>query len=374
MENSSLPKITAVGTGLSPNAYTQKELLDLFKMNDPKVRSLFLNGSIERRYLTLPKLSTDGHPLKETQGDLLKKHAHIGLSMGRDAIINCLKNANAKRSEVRHICCVSSTGLLTPGFSALLIKDLGLRHDCSRLDIVGMGCNAGLNALSVVNAWAQANPGKLAILVCIETCSAAYVFDGTMRTSVVNSLFGDGAAAISVIKDKSPLQHPIFGPSILRFRSLIIPDTIDAMRYEWDESEGKFNFFLAPDVPYVVGAHATLALECLLENTGLRTQDIQHWLIHSGGKKVIDSIRINLGLTQHDVRHTIAILRNFGNVSSGSFLFSYERLLNEKSVLIGDYGIMMTMGPGSTIEMALLHWNELPLRKKNEHKYPCICN
>lgn len=358
MEHSTRPKITGVGTGLSPNVYTQKELLDFFNIIDLKIRSLFLNSSIERRHLTLPDRSESGAPIEETQGALLKKHAQVGIAMGRDAILNCLQNASAKRSDVRHICCVSSTGLLTPGLSALLIKELGLRNDCSRLDIVGMGCSAGLNALSAVNAWAQANPGQLAILVCVETCSAAYVFDGTMRTSVVNSLFGDGAAAISMIAGQSPTQSPTLGPSPLRFKSLMIPEAIDAMRYDWDESQGKFNFFLAPTVPYIIGAHATLALDCLLQETGLRTPDIKHWLIHSGGKKVIDSVRINLGLTRHDVRHTIDVLRNFGNVSSGSFLFSYERLLNEKSIQTGDYGIMMTMGPGSTIEMALLHWNE----------------
>lgn len=353
----------SVGTGLSPNAYTQKELLDLFNTTDRKIRSLFLNSAITRRHLSLPKASAHNGSLVETQGELLKKHTDIGLLMGREAILNCLKNANAKHSDIRHICCVSSTGLLTPGFSALLIKDLNLRPDCSRLDVVGMGCNAGLNALSSVNAWSLANPCQLAILVCIETCSAAYVFDGTMRSSVVNSLFGDGAAAISVVANKKSMKNTLFEPELLRFKSLMIPDAIDAMRYDWDDTHGKFNFFLAPEVPYIVGAHAPLALELLLKGTGLRKYDIKHWLIHSGGKKVIDSVRINLGLTSHDVRHTTDVLRNFGNVSSGSFLFSYERLLNEKSVSPGDYGIMMTMGPGSTIEMALLGWSE-----KNEYE------
>lgn len=347
-----LSRITAVGTGLSPKAYTQQELLDIFKITDPKICSLFLNSSIERRHLTLP---TNNIPF-ETQGELLQKHARVGLLMGREAIMNCLKNANASPTNVRHLCCVSSTGLLTPGFSALLIKELGFRRDCSRLDIVGMGCNAGLNALSMVDAWARANPGQLAILACIETCSAAYVFDGTIGTSVVNSLFGDGAAAISVIVEKDVSHPAVLRPSLLRFKSFIIPDAMDSMRYNWDDIQGKLNFFLASDVPYVIGAHAALALECLLEGTNLHMHDIKHWLIHSGGKKVIDSVRINLGLTRYDVRHTLAVLRHFGNVSSGSFLFSYERLFNEKSVLVGDYSVMMTMGPGATIEMALLRW------------------
>ena len=45
-----------------------------------------------------------------------------------------------------------------------------------------------------------------------------------------------------------------------------------------------------------------------------------------------------------------------GNLGSGSFLFSYQRLMGEGCVRPGDRCIMMTMGPGSTIETALLHW------------------
>lgn len=357
MQAHTLPKIISVGTGLSPNAYTQQELLDIFQIDDPRIRSLYLNSAIERRHLTLAPLNSNGIPSDENQGELLQKHTRIGLAMGKDAIMNCLKQANAELSDVRHICCVSSTGLITPGFSALLIKELGLRNDCSRLDVVGMGCNAGLNALASVSGWTTLHPNQLALLVCIETCSAAYVFDRTLRTSVVNSLFGDGAAAISVVTEAQESDEHVFGPSLIRFKSFIIPEEIDAMRYDWDDAHGKFNFFLAPDVPYVIGAHAELALHHLLDGMDIRSSDITHWLIHSGGKKVIDSVRVNLRLTQHDIRHTSNVLRNHGNVSSGSFLFSYEQLLCEGSVMPGDYGVMMTMGPGATIEMALLRWN-----------------
>jgi polyketide synthase Type III len=37
-------------------------------------------------------------------------------------------------------------------------------------------------------------------------------------------------------------------------------------------------------------------------------------------------------------------------------LFSYQRLLEEGRVTPGDHGVFMTMGPGSTIELALLQW------------------
>jgi 3,5-dihydroxyphenylacetyl-CoA synthase len=358
------PRLTAVGTAVPPDSYTQAELLEAFDISDARIRSVFLNGGIDRRHLVLPPAGPDGARRPETQGDLLRKHMTSGLATGAAAVQACLRRAGATLPDVRYLCCVSSTGFLTPGFSALLIKELGLTQDCARLDVVGMGCNAGLNALNAAAGWAGTHPGELAVMVCIEACSAAYVFDGTMRTSVVNSLFGDGAAAVTLIADEANGdQGGTAGgaaasgrPRLLGFASHIIPDAVGAMRYDWDEEAGRFSFYLDPEVPYVVGANAEASIDRLLDTAGLRRPDVAHWIVHSGGRKVIDSVRVNLGLSRHDVRHTLSVLRDFGNLSSGSFLFSYERLLAEKVTASGDYGVLMTMGPGSTIELALLRW------------------
>jgi predicted naringenin-chalcone synthase len=348
-----LPGVTAIGTAVPPSSYTQRELLDELAITDPRVRALFLNSAIDRRNLCLPPRSASGVRIPETQGELLRKHARVGLRTGADAISECLKEAGASTDDVRHLCCVSSTGFLTPGFSALLIKELDLARDCSRLDVVGMGCNAGLNALAATSGWAVAHPGELALVVCIETCSAAYAFDGTMRTSVVNSLFGDGAAAAAVVAGR---PDPGPGPRVLRYASRLIPEAVDAMRYDWAEDTARFSFYLDPEVPYVIGAHARPAVDRLLAGTGLRRADVDHWVVHAGGKKVVDSVRLNLGLTRYDLRHTTGVLRDHGNLSSGSFLFSLRRLLDEGRVAPGDHGVLMTMGPGSTIELALVRW------------------
>jgi polyketide synthase Type III len=357
-----VPRIAGVGTAVAGKSYSQQDLLEIFHITDPKVRSVFLNSAIQRRYLSLPPCGGDGSPVVEGQGDLLNKHKALAVDMGARAIDACLKNAGAGIDDIGHLCCVTSTGFLTPGLSALLIRAMGIAPRCGRVDVVGMGCNAGLNALAVTAAWAATHPGKLAVLVCAEACSAAYVFDRTMRTAVVNSLFGDGAAAIALIVDdpddgmEDGLPPVAQGPRVLSFASHIITDAFSAMRYDWDDAVGKFSFFLDPDIPYVVGAHAELVFDRLLSGTGLRRSDISHWLVHSGGKKVVDAIRVNLGLTRHDVRHTIGVLHDYGNVSSCSFLFSYERLLREGITRPGEYGVLMTMGPGSTIETALVQW------------------
>lgn len=353
-------RVVGVGTAVPPTSYTQQNLLDIFQIEEGKVRSLFLNSAIDRRCLTLPPRLPDGTFAPEEQGALLAKHKRQGVRLGAEAIETCLKRAGADLADVRYLCCVTSTGFLTPGLSAHLIRELGLDRHTSRLDVVGMGCNAGLNGLTAVSAWAKEHPGQLAVMVCTEACSAAYVFDGTMRTAVVNSLFGDGAAAVALVAgDPDRAAHTAVepeGPTILKFASCIVTDAIDAMRYDWDTDHGRFSFFLDPEVPYVVGAHAEVVIGRLLAGTGLRRNDIRHWLVHSGGKKVIDSVAINLGLTRHDLRHTSGVLRDYGNLSSGSFLFSYERLMAERIARPGEYGVLMTMGPGSTIETALVQW------------------
>lgn len=346
-------RLLGVGTSVPSTSYSQAEVLDLFGVTDPKVRSVFLNSAIDRRYLTMPPFDAAGRPLTETQGELLRKHTVQGLAIGGEALRNCLTAAGLRASDVGYLCCVSTTGLLTPGLSALLIKELGLSPAINRLDVVGMGCNAGLNALNAVAGWSGANPGRASVMLCVEVCSAAYVFDGTMRTSVVNSLFGDGAAAVAL---RSGAGAGSVAPEVVTFASQLIPEASHAMRYDWDDDAGKFSFYLDRDVPYVVGANAEAVVGRLLAGTGLGRRDIDHWVVHSGGKKVIDSIRVNLGLTRHDVRHTTGVLRDYGNVSSGSFLFSYQRLLDEGVVRPGEHGVLMTMGPGSTIETALLRF------------------
>lgn len=347
-----LPHIVGVGTANPKTVFSQREVLERYKIKDKRVVSLFTSGHVSTRHLVLAPNDADGNPVDEAQGQLLVKHRENGIELAAEAIRRCLEDAGADIDDIDYLCCVTSTGFLTPGFSALLINEMGLRRDCHRADVVGMGCNAGLNGLNPVAHWAKGNPGGLAVMVCVEVCSAAYVFDGTMRTAVVNSLFGDGAAAVAVTAGPGATK----GPAVVKFASHLIPEAISAMRYDWDDDQNKFSFYIDRDVPYVVGANSEQILSSLLANTSVRQSDIAHWLVHSGGKRVVDSVRMNLGLSAFDVRHTLSVLRDYGNLSSGSFLFSYQRLVEEGRVAPGDHGVFMTMGPGSTIEMALLRW------------------
>lgn len=346
------PRIISVGTANPPDRYTQAELLELFACDDPKIRMFFENSHIQSRHLVLPMPDQNCVMPSEDGTQLLKKHLETSKSIGAQAIRRCLESAGVTADQVDYFATVSSTGFLCPGLSAHLHQEIGFRRNIHRADILGMGCNAGLNGLLTATQYAGNNPGKTALLLTCEICSAAYVFDMSVNNGVVNSLFGDGAAAVLLRQDENLTAGD--GPMIYGFESYLIHEAIDEMRFDFQE--GKFVFYLGRDIPYVIGENIAKPVDRLLSRYGLKKRDIAHWLVHSGGKKVIDSIKYNLGLTNYDVRHTKSILENFGNLSSAAFLFSFQELSREKIAREGQWGVAMAMGPGTSIETGLLRW------------------
>jgi alkylresorcinol/alkylpyrone synthase/polyketide synthase Type III len=354
--------IAGVGSAFPEASYTQAEVGQLLGLDNRVVKKLLQAPHIQKRHLYLPEADpVTGRSRSESQADLHRKFHDGALDIGARAIRNALDAAGLTVADVDYLACVTSSGFMVPGLSALFVRELGFDPSVQRVDIVGMGCNAGLNGMNPAVQWARNHPGGVALVVCCEINSANYVVDDTVRTGIVNSLFGDGASAVVVS------SHSVFSggvrpsrstPAVVDFESFCIPDQWAAMRFDWDEAAGGWSFFLDRDIPYVVGFNIREPLERLLARHGLDLSSIKHWIIHTGGGAVIESVKLSLGLDEHDVRHTRSVLRDYGNISSGSFLVSLERLLAEGSVAPGDLGVMITMGPGTQIETALLKFGE----------------
>ena len=345
------PRIVSIGTANPPRRYTQREILDRLPAAHPKIERIFMNSHIDTRHLYLPDMDREDYEEESNQA-LLDRHLRGALEIGPQAIERCLKPMGLTVEDIDFLACISSTGYLCPGITAHLIKAMGFRPDVHRVDILGMGCNAGMNGLNTVASFSRANPGKLALMVCVEVCSAAYVVNDDLVTGVVNALFGDGCAAVLLTAGEAATPTP--GPQIHGFVSHIVTDGIHTMRFDLDGT--KLSFFLDKNIPYVIGANVRIPVGTLLNRFGLKKRHIKHWVVHSGGKKVIDSIKYNLDLTSHDMRHTESVLRNYGNLSSGAFLFSYKALAEEGVAEPGDWGVAIAMGPGASIETALLRW------------------
>jgi 3,5-dihydroxyphenylacetyl-CoA synthase len=354
--------IASVASAFPERSYTQDEVATLLGLENRVVRKLLRAPHIQKRHLYLPETDArTGRLVPESAADLHAKFRDGALEIGSSAINNALGALSLSTRDVGYLMCVTSTGFMVPGLSSLFSRELGFDRRLVRADVVGMGCNAGLNGLNPVVQWVRNHPGQVGLLVCCEINSAMYVVDDTPRTGIVNSLFGDGAAAAVLTSyggdGPEPAPTPRT-PHVVDFESFCIPEQWDAMRFDWDAAAGKWSFHLDRDIPYVIGFNVREPLEALLARNGLDFSAVRHWVLHTGGGAVIDSVKLSLGLDEHDVRHTRSVLRDYGNISSGSFLVSLERLLAEGCASAGELGVMVTMGPGAQIETALLQFGE----------------
>ena len=345
------PRITGIGRANPPFRYSQREIYDLSRKYVPmyrnsRIEQIFMNSDIEFRHLSF---DTETFVPDESADVLHARFEEHAVTLGREAILRCLENAGAVAGDVDFIVAVTCTGYLCPGLSAILIKDLGLRTNLQRADLVGMGCAGAMPGLQRAYDYVMAYPDRKALLVTVEVCSACYYIDESLETVVGNAICADGAAAVIVANDGEGS-----GPGIAAFETLLEPSFLHTVGFQ--TIQGKLRIVLSKDIRDEAGVLVRRLLDWLLLGSGLRREDVDHWIIHSGGRKVIDSIRDELGLSEAQLKHSRCVLRNFGNMSSPTVLFVLDETMKNSRPEKGDIGVMIAMGPGLAVEGAVLRW------------------
>ena len=348
---SSHPRIVAIGRANPPFRYSQREIYEISTRfvpmyRNPRIEQIFMNSDIEYRHLTFDK---ETFVPNESSDELHARFETHAVQLGREAIERCLERSGASPSDVDFVVAVTCTGYLCPGLSAILIKELGMRTSLQRADLVGMGCAGAMPGLQRAYDYVMAYPERKALLVTVEVCSACYYVDESLETVVGNAICADGAAAVLVANHESAS-----GPEIVRFETLLEPSFIHTVGFQ--NREGKLRIVLSKDIRDSAGELVRTMVDSLLAHAGLRGSDIAHWIIHSGGRKVIDSIRDALRLSEGQLTHSRCVLKNFGNMSSPTVLFVLDETMRASSPKTGDLGVMIAMGPGLAIEGALVRW------------------
>jgi predicted naringenin-chalcone synthase len=343
-------RILGIGTANPPQRYSQREIYDFAARHvesyrNPRIEHIFMTSDIEYRHLAfdIETLQPD-----ESADDLHVRFAEHSVTISTEAIERALADAQLKATDIDCIVAVTCTGYLCPGLSAILIKDLHMRDDVQRADLIGMGCAGAMPGLQRAFDFVQAYPGKTALVITTEICSACYYVDDTLETVVGNAICADGAAAVIVANAETG------GPAIRRFETLLEPSYIESVGFQF--RSGKLRIVLSKDIRNTAGVLAREVIERLLKHSNLSKEDITHWIVHSGGRKVIDNIKEEVGLTETQLYHSRCVLKNFGNMSSPTVLFVLQETMRHGKPHHGDYGVMLAMGPGLAIEAALLQW------------------
>src|SRR5438046_5871176 len=130
--------IASVGSAFPDASYSQEEIGALLGLENRVVRKLLSAPHIRTRHLYLPdKDARTGRTLPESAADLHAKFREGALEIGSRAIRNALDAVSLSPADVDYMLCVTSTGFMVPGLSALFSRELGFDRSLRRADVVG---------------------------------------------------------------------------------------------------------------------------------------------------------------------------------------------------------------------------------------------
>jgi len=255
-----------------------------------------------------------------------------------DAASQALARAGLEPGDVDTIVTVSSTGIATPSLEARAMGRLGFREDVMRVPVFGLGCAGGVTGLSVASRLAQARPGSIVLMVAVELCTLACRLDEMTSANIVaTALFGDGAAAC-VLRAGGDGIAEITGAAEHTW-----PDSLDIMG--WSVDPLGFGVIFDRSIPTFAEAHLRPAMEAALGRMDLTLADVDRFVCHPGGAKVIEAFEKSLDLGQGALTWEREVLSDHGNMSAPTAIFVLERALAAKAK--GQL-VLTALGPGFT--------------------------
>ena len=346
--------ITGTGTATPPHRYSQQECWTTLK-NSARFASMSLRAKaimkkvltgengIATRHLALADLN---HAFETTPDALHARFNANAPTLATQAAERALVSSKTSPREIDAILISTCTGYLCPGLTSYTSERLGLRPDALALDLVGQGCGAALPNLQTAQALVASGQYGRVLSICVEVCSAAFYLDDDAGVLISACLFGDGAAAAVL----SPTAGDGRRVKWKSGSSLLKPADRDALRFE--QKNGMLRNILTPQVPALAAQHCETVFADTLARSQVARSQISGWVFHTGGRDVLLALREKFQLSGHDLRHSEAVLREHGNMSSPSVLFVLQAALAENAP--GGLWWMSSFGAGFTCHGALL--------------------
>lgn len=328
-----------------------------------KLKSLYAKSGIATRYSVIPDFvsrledrvffpktsNLEPFPNIEQRMQYFNKTA---LPICIKAIEECIKG-KVHKNKVTHIITVSCTGLSAPGLDIEIVQYLKLNENINRTSINFMGCYAAIHALKQADYICKSEPEAVVLIVCIELCTLHFQKTNDIDNITANLLFADGAAAALIVSDKYAAKNKLQGFKMLKFHSQISLQGKSDMA--WQLSSTGFLMTLSSYIPQLIEKGVKALFDKAIKQLQLTKEEITHWAIHPGGRKIVEVIQKELELEDRDIESSYSVLKNYGNMSSPTILFVLKDIWetkvskNKKEKTFG-----VAFGPGLTMESLIL--------------------
>lgn len=345
------PKVISIGFTVPEKCYTQEEIFDILGYPH-RFRRIFLDSGIKMRHFWVPLPGMMSLSWQEQQ----EQYLGGAITLSEKAAQICLDGRDTK--DIGLLVFASCTGFAPgPTVGHYLMKQLGLRDDTYITNIGSQGCEGGgFPGLKRAFDFAVTTRRQALVIAC-ELSSCAYypeprgepAPENDYELLRANAIFADCASAALVGFDND-LRHPY----IVDSETYTNTDYIDDLGFKW--SNGRLRCLLSKSVPPHAGEVVENAIRRLFMRRGFKPVDIDYWVVHAAGVKVLDIIRDGLGIDEDKLKFSRRFLEQYGNCSSATVGGVAKLLIQEAEPKYGEWLAVLTVGPGMTGGVSLMRF------------------
>ncbi|HVR04848.1 MAG TPA: 3-oxoacyl-[acyl-carrier-protein] synthase III C-terminal domain-containing protein [Solirubrobacteraceae bacterium] len=337
-------RIAGLAVADSERAFSQAEVLAQLGLDgDEFAQRVFARSGVQHRHLNLaPEFLAQ---TLQGRGERVEEVLTARAVQAVDAL-------GIDPAKIGTVVSASLYSLGCPTLAHRLIEHYAMDPATDKYHITGVGCASAVPLLRLASQTLRDHPGRYSLVVTAESMSSIMMPSNahdTRAKTVGSAIFGDGCAAVLLSGEPAAT-----GPEIVASQVHQIAGTLDAVTLSLSPQDSHLH--LLRELPDLAGAGLGELVAGFLARNGVAREQIDHWIVHPGGRRIIESVQDALALSREDVAVSWQALAEHGNVGTPSILYVLHATVQRRAPEPGEHGLMVTIGPGISVGLMLLRF------------------